>query len=62
MLLRAAQKLREARGAQVAEFPTDPHLRACLWKDILSVRRELQNAVAAITPTNALSRETPPRT
>ena len=32
------------RGAQVVEFPTDLHRRACLWKDILSIRRELQNA------------------
>jgi hypothetical protein len=32
------------RGAQVVEFPTDLHRRACLWKDIMSVRRELQNA------------------
>ncbi len=32
------------RGAQVVEFPTDLHRRACLWKDIMSVRRELQSA------------------
>lgn len=32
------------RGAHVVEFPTDLHRRACLWKDIDSVRRALQDA------------------
>lgn len=32
------------RGAQVVEFPADLHRRACLWKDIMGVRRELQSA------------------